>query len=128
MPSTGIRQQPRSMASSVRVVGLGQALQMPVGMAAGKVQAAAEGLRPATSVVEAAGIMLWVALGEEGVSVLPATGVSRAGALPRGVRGAAVVVEDSLAAVVAGAVEAVVAADAGNPRRETKEKVMRTED
>ena len=52
MPSTGIRQRPRSTDSSVRVVGLGQALQMPGGMAAGKVQAAAaEGLKQATSAV-----------------------------------------------------------------------------
>ena len=49
MPSTATRERPRSTGSSVRVVGLGQALQMPGGTAAGKVREAAEGLKRATS-------------------------------------------------------------------------------
>jgi hypothetical protein len=51
MPSTAIRQRPRSMASSVRVAEPGQALQTPVGMAVAQVPEVVEGLKPAISAV-----------------------------------------------------------------------------
>ena len=47
MPSTGIRERPRSTGSSVRVVGPGQVLQTPGGMAVGT--GAGGGGRPQTS-------------------------------------------------------------------------------
>jgi hypothetical protein len=59
--------------------------------AVGQALAAAEDPRRATSVVEAAGIMPWVAPGEEEVSELPVTGARRAGALHRAAREASAV-------------------------------------
>ena len=69
-----------------------------------------------------AGIMPWVALGEEGVSVLPVTGARRAAALHRAARevsavavhhGAVVGVTEVVEVPVVAAV-AVAAVDAGN--------------